>query len=82
MTLVFYTILGLHAQLGMGMGMYVDLPERKELQIRGHCLEMLQVLGMNTKTLLLLHYPVIPPTTHPLQHCPVFELDLSHNCSL
>lgn len=66
----------------MGMGVYVDLPDEERAMDKGPLPRMLQVLGMNTRTLFLLHFPVIPPTAHPLQHCPVFELDQSHSCSL
>lgn len=67
----------------MGMGMYVDLPDGERAMDKEPLPRMLQVLGMNTQTLFLLHsFPPLIPTTHPLQHCLVLELGQSHNWSL
>lgn len=41
----------------MGMGKYVDLPDEERAMDKGPLPRMLQVLGMNTQTLFLLHPP-------------------------
>lgn len=43
----------------MGMGMYVGLPDGERAMDKEPLPRMLQVLGMNTQTLFLLHSP--PP---------------------
>lgn len=66
----------------MGMGMYVDLPDGERAMDKEPLPRMLQVLGMNTQTLFLLHSPPHSSYNSPFAHCLVFELGQSHTCSL